>query len=403
MKKINEFSFRSRSDSVSRIFLISIWCTGLLPFVPQIDDPAVYLFGIAFSVVGGLAAVEFIRAPRLDRYGFCIFLFLLYLIGNSLVALINNVGLDDWFRGFAPFIFFTTYIIAEKVYIGAYEQLHSAIWIASLLWAGRLIFSAGAAVFDVLGGNLGRLSYVATEALIPFGMVGFVLSLSHLGLGKMQRYGFAAIFFLLVVMIGYRSQIAICVIVLIAWIFIYGSAKATFVIALAAIPFCVIFFDGINLPVLGSAFGRFETISEEKTGVRSSELGYALEKFQESPVLGKGLSFPIPVELTREGEILGSFEVSEVRYMHNIAGYFLMDTGIVGFALISVLFYFVARKIGKNWRRLKKSPHLMGIALAWISISIFFFVSASFRQVQTIAIYSLMSYMIIKGLNRREV
>jgi len=378
----------------SLLFLGAIFLSGSLPYVPVADDIWVYPF--LFTFIGSLLMGLFIiiYRPKLDVLSLLIIMFLLYLSMNYFVAAIHEVPLSDWFRGIVPFFFLLGYPLANKFFPHNQDKLYRAIWLATLFWLVRLLFLTGMALFDIISGSLGRLTHIATETLIPFGMVGFILTLYHEKLPKLIKLGLSGIFILVVIMAGYRSQIILCLLVLLLWARINRPIRAMLLIPF--IFYLVISVQTLDHAVINLTTTRFTNLLEETEGTRKKELVYTISNFSDSPFLGKGLSYPIPVQLTRDKRMLASFDTNYVRYTHNIIGYFLMDTGLIGVIILGVIWFYVFYKILQLFKKLKNNPQLTGIVLSWLTLSAFFLISASFRQIQTVFLFSIMMHIITK-------
>jgi len=383
-----------KSDGGSLLFLGAISLSGFLPYVPEVDDILVYPFLFAFGGNFMLWLLLLSYKPKLDRYSILIIIFILYLCMNYFVAAIYEISASDWFRGIVPFIFFLGYPLASKFSSQSPNRLYQAIWLATLFWLIRLLLIVGMTLIDITSGSFGRLTHIATETLIPFGMVGFIITLYNEKLPIFIKLGLSGIFLIVVMMAGYRSQIILCLLVLLIWARINRPIRA--ILLIPVVFYLIISAHNLDHPVVNLTTSRFTNILKETEGTRKKELEYAFSNFLESPMLGKGLSYPVPVQFTRDKEMLATFDVNYVRYSHNIIGYFLMDTGLIGITLLGVLWLGVFHRILHLRNKLKSNPQLSGIILSWLTLSAFFLVSASFRQIQTIFLFSTMMHIITK-------
>ena len=378
----------------SMIFCGAIISSGFFPFVPVLTDYGIYPFLTLYVLSLCCFLICFAKNPFLDKVSIIILFFLLYLMLNMAVAHLNYVSINDWFRGLVPFLFLVGYLLANKLFHKGICQIYNAIWLACCFWMLRLFILSGTAIFDIFNGSLARLSYVSTDTLVPFGMVGFVLTLYHENLKKNYKVLFSFLFFFVVFVSGYRSQILLIIIVLLFFMKNNVSKKIILVFIVLVLPLTISQLPKIT--AYKAIAERFSNIGEEKGGVRENEMRYAISNFLDSPLLGKGLSFPVPIEVTRDINTMARFETDEVRYMHNIVGYFLMDTGLIGFAFLVIFWMKCLSKIFKYFKLLRSLNYFSGVSIAWLCLSAFFLVSASFRQVQTVFLFSIMSFVILR-------
>ena len=119
---------------------------------------------------------------------------------------------------------------------------------------------------------------------------------------------------------------------------------------------------------------RFQGLSNEQESSRVLEWRYAISQLESSPLIGKGMGWQVPSEITFKGiEVPEGFTVPEsVGYVHNFIAYFLMTLGILG-----LFFYAVVQLL----------PWMVGSKTSWARIAItvlfvFCLVEATFRLVQ---------------------
>ena len=385
----------------NHIHLWAIAASGALPFVPDIADAGVYPFAILFCIASILALYKTKKNASIDLTSGCIILFLIYLLFNSIIAASHNTSLSDWLRGIAPFLFLLGYPIAIKLHKSNLKSIYQAIWLASTLWLLRLTILAASSFNELVSGNVSRLSHISTETLIPFGMIGFILTLHHFSLNRIEKIIFSIAFLTAIVLAGYRSQIAICALAVFIWGKFYRPNR--FIIFSPLIAAGIYYLLQLDISIIDAIISRFQNISQEKGGVRDNELQFALANFYDSPLYGKGLSFPIPVELTRDDTMADLLDKQSVRYIHNVVGYFLMNTGIIGTLIFLIIWGSGTKEIYKWRKHYGKNNIFSGTSTAWIALSVFFLISASYRQIQTMLIFSAMLFILKKTNLRTEI
>jgi hypothetical protein len=179
---------------------------------------------------------------------------------------------------------------------------------------------------------------------------------------------------------GYRVQIGLILLVSLLY-FISKSKSLIENLKLwhlgCIIVLFIVLFNSIDLELnlFTSNLSRFNELSSEKESGRAKELIYAFKNFIESPLIGKGIGFQVPTEITTSGfdEILVKEFPKSVGYMHNFIGYFMMNTGIIGtlsyFNLLLFLFF----------KGLRNLP--LWLIMTYCCIIVFILVEATFRLI----------------------
>jgi len=200
---------------------------------------------------------------------------------------------------------------------------------------------------------------------------------------------------------GYRSQALISVLILTVYLAGLPSRYK-----LALIVGALVFSGGViltlaKLDLLEAYTARFSETSASSESSRLMEIGYAFDQFAQSPVIGRGLGFPIPVEITFGDDrdfikqwvdvaSVGYIQAS-VGYIHDLPAYLLMDLGALG--LICYFGFMLAglRSFPTIGRRISRDPQEALRLCPWLivaSILLFVMVEASFRLIQTNLIFS---------------
>lgn len=371
---------------------------GVLPFVPSVLDPVAIFLVIALGGYSGL--VLFKRGwVGINCYGVYIVFFIGYLVlVNSLVSFVHDNDLAVFFRGVVPFLFFLFFTVFWNDTRLTDKAAYDLAWLASVFWLVKIFLFHAFDIFRVLSGELARLSYVVSDVLIPFGLVGFVLTLYKGGVRGAVRLLLLAGFGGVIILSGYRSQFLMMVAVLLFYLRVWRNLLG---MGLALVLFLIIgflYFEGFL--VVEVLVNRMSSSAGDS--VRGAELDFAFSKFYESPIFGLGLTVPVPVELTRPDYVTGFFEKDTVPYIHNFFGYFLMNTGAIGTVGILVALCWPLFISGVRWLKGDRL-HNEGIFIVLFLLIVFFSVSASFRQIQTVLVFMLLALFVFKRNRDRLV
>lgn len=353
----------------------TLYAVALMEFVPQLSGWTA-LFGLC---VGGLAASWILRPQKPEGtpiFHLALVTFLMYATASAIWALVGGVKPGDWIQGIFPFLFLGLWLILGKSEHGEAERLTRAVLVASVLWLLKIIVLAGwAAVQGEPVWNT-RLTLIVADAVLPFPLV--VIPLLFFGPVPTSRslsLGLSLLFLGIVLWTGYRSQILI-----VGALFIFKSLADlkklkvgnTLVILMAIIVFSTVLTSEYSF--LEGLRSRFQGLSNEQESSRVLEWRYAISQLESSLLIGKGMGWQVPSEITFKGiEVPEGFIVPEsVGYVHNFIAYFLMTLGILG-----LVFYAVLQLL----------PWIVGSKTSWARIAItvlfvFCLVEATFRLVQ---------------------
>ncbi len=364
---------------------------GSLSFVPAASDVVALL--LVFTLAIYCAAILAGR-PRwsINGYGLFAIIFVFYLLfANSLVSLYFDKSFEVFFRGVVPYLFLICFVLFWNDAKLTGSAAYSLAWMATIVWLLKLVVFNAESIYDVFAGNLARLSYVVSDVLIPFGLIGFVLTLYKEGLGKVIRLPLLIAFGVIVVISGFRSQFLMILAVLLFYLRVWKSLLGVG-LALALFMFVGALYI-VDFPVIDVLVNRMSGSSGDS--VRSAELDFAMSKFYESPILGLGFTVPVPVEVTRPDHMMNYFERDAVPYIHNILGYFMMNTGGVGAASVLILLGWPLFVSAKYWLEGDKKQN-EGVFVVLSLLIAFFLVSASFRQIQTVLVFLLLACSLFK-------
>ncbi len=366
---------------------------GLLPFVPSPGSLVSIIFITSYIASAAMSLLTHFPRAVMDKTAILAIIIVFILMPlNFLVSNTAEVSLSSFGRAIVPFLFLLSYTFAIQLRSISVKHVENLLLIASVVWAIKILVVFPQDFVDSLIGQLARLTYVASDMLVPFGMIGFILTIFSESIRGAKRFSLLLLFFLLIVASGYRSHILI---IAAAAIFKYRriySAKNFFMLS--------------AFLVLGSAYliinpeyvdmMKDRIHSSAGDNVREAEMDYAFERFSDRPIFGNGLGHPIPVSLTRTGSTLDKFETDSVPYIHNFLGYVLMDLGIIGFVLFCALLVPIV-VTSTNQVIFHRNRSIEGVWFCLISILLNFLVSASFRQIQMWVVISFLMYALKKG------
>ncbi len=122
---------------------------------------------------------------------------------------------------------------------------------------------------------------------------------------------------------------------------------------------------------------------------------FALSKFLESPILGKGLGFPTPSELTYHGhehylaklELTLKKKIPYVYYIHNFPAYVAMTMGLLGLTAIALIAAGALRSIWYKWH----NPVVFSTFMALASLGLFSFAGVQYSMPQFIFLLASLS------------
>jgi hypothetical protein len=311
--------------------------------------PIVVVLSVGLLVLIGvlrLLTAQGMRTPAISSFGLCAFF---AVIAISLpVALLQGTSARDWlFRGATPLLFLGTYFLLPIRTTDDARFVMRTLLVVCFVWAGKILLTLLADV-SLLGEN--RWTGLAKDLLLPFNVLACAFLFFDSRISAKWRWVGLPLFLVLTVGAGYRSQLLLLGI-MVVWS-LRSSAPMRRLITVSAM---------IGLAtagaVVGAAIGpgglgeRFAELGSETESGRAHEIRYAFGQFASSPLFGKGLGFPIPVEVTFAGREqymrrIASREgnYGSVAYMHNIVMYLLMTTGVLG---LSAFVMFVG---GAFWR-----------------------------------------------------
>jgi hypothetical protein len=418
------------------------WCDGMLKRCDLSDVNAIWRIPFALLLVASIfcsdgpqnhwvastmiclswamLAVLWIRRPVLNfnliAYGFG--LFMLAIAISFPVALHFGTSAFDWaFRGAAPLAFLSTFFFLPIKSDQDVTFVQDTTLVACGIWAAWIILQL-APNYAVL--PFERWTGHSSDLLIPFNLVGIALVLF-----RRQPINWASgilLFVLLVLTVGagYRSHFTIVALMLIGgsiykalirdyrWI-----ATVSILTTLALVPFGTLAIMDLKQPGAAPKIqapvnqpppsdGQLPLTDQEAPppidqrapndiaiGVavgdegRALESRFALQQFLESPLFGKGLSYPISSEFIFRGQEAYRAELerkhgkvySHVYYVHNFIVYIAMTMGLLGLSAIALI-------IVGCWKAAFARRNNVAAGVAITTLLVFSIVAATFTLPQ---------------------
>lgn len=388
--------------------LLVLASSALIPHPPNLRTPAaVVMVAACGSLLAGWWVLVFHRLGRLPKStaGACLVGFLLLVLQSSLIASWHGTPLSQWFYGAIPFLFLTLYFPFLEVSRYDPRFLLNAVLTAALVWLAKVILIASPGVSPVLSGDVERLTYVADMwrfLLLPFGMVGLTLALfAPTRFIRRIRWVVAPLFTIVALLSMYRGQAIVVGGIWLAYA-LWSRARRGERLAVATSLVVAAVWLLLGTRVGTSLRTRFQSLPAEIEGSRVSEIGYALEAFRESPVFGKGLGYPVPVEVSFAGDpqamLMSGAE--SVGYVHNFVAYLLMDLGLGGFLAFAAFLFAGMRRRRDDPRRDPDQLRTTG-SLAVLALIFWMLVQASIRMIHTHLLLSALG-AVLASRQRRE-
>ncbi len=377
-------------DGISYLTLFAVLTLGVFPFVPTDLTFNTVLFPVLFSVIMFANTAQIVKSGKIGWRTGRIISFLLFLcVINALSAIQNDTSISSFFRGLVPFLFLIMYEplrrLTHKMGVDRSDKIARILVLTAFVWAVFVLVRNFEILPDLMNGSIVRLTYAESMMLVPFGMIGCILTIYGYSALNIPSSILLGLFLLLVVVSGYRSQIAL---VLAAAIFCYRDAYnlktifRLFVMACIVATLAIMYWEIILITI--ERFGH-----SAGDNVRAKEISYALSMLRNAPLFGVGLGHAVPVEITRSASVAATFESDGVPYIHNLTAYFLMNTGIMGTLLMFAVIIPSRRTIIFAVKRKDFRLHVEPLLVLWGTLVAYFHISASFRQIQMMVILAL--------------
>jgi hypothetical protein len=345
------------------IMVAAVFCSD----TPHTHPFALGVVAISLAALAGLW-LSFDRSVDRNMLAAGFGLFLLAIVLSLPVAMHNGTTFFDWaLRGAAPLSFLSVFFFIrirtpeDAVFVARVALGACAAWLAlvaiDLLPAYRFlpihrwtIYSAHlllpydiAGVAIILFGRKIVSDWIAYPLLLAFFLLAFG------GAFRSHVIILGAMVSVFAVLTLYRRQSLMRLSSVVGMLLLALSAYAAIGLvgtgtgsADAAAPSCA--FSEQRVARRGLLGGTFSGSAAGDTG-RKLETRFALEQFMEAPILGKGLSYPVPSNLIFRGqedylkclESLHDKKYPFVFYLHNLAAYVAMTMGLAGIAAVVLI------------------------------------------------------------------
>lgn len=382
-------------------------CTsGLLSFAPSPLEPFSLIFlcasGFAFFVVLSRG----VHLPGRRIAANCLLLFLVSCFFSFFTAAWHGTPVGLWARGLAPFLILAAFWVAAPLAsLNTAIDYLNAIQAGCLIWAAKVCVLGWSVLPSVLAGSLGRLTYAVPSTLVPYGIIGLTITLFNPSdFAKRVRLPAAFLFGFLILACGYRSQIAIAAIVSFVWLLRRSVPLALMALVVCGLLASAAFHVMEDTAFFQSKIERFEdTLNEGVSSRRMLEAKFAFDAFSESPFVGKGLGYQVPVDAIETNHDLGWVEASSVGYLHNIWLYLLMDLGVVGVMLYAGMVFAPLLNGLRFWRsnQLGSSVRFC-VAMVIFSTITFSSFQACFRSIQVNLVLGIMVAIASSSLPNKD-
>jgi O-antigen ligase len=324
----------------------------------------------------------------------------------------QRTSLFDWaLRGAAPLVFFGFFFFLPVNSEDDARFVARTILAASAVWSGFAAYDL-AGVFPLL--STLRWTILSAQLLLPFNVVGIALILFGSRVFP-DPLRYALLFVLVILTLGaaYRSQEIIAggfLVIFCAQVALGQVGRRHAIATMMTIAASVTVVAAINFSVPAASNDRIFEIGGRRVDVllsrdqplapartqpffvkqadtgRLLETRFALEKFLESPVVGKGLAYPVPSSLIFHGkeQELARLEAAHdkkypcVFYLHNFVANVAMTMGLVGLTALAMIAIGAALSFRRGWRQ----PARFGAFVGLTGLAIFSLVGAQYTLPQ---------------------
>lgn len=324
------------------LFVIAVISAAVAGISPK-DSPVIAaVSGVSTAILAALWLVRQRIRTDLSMIGF------LVLLAAMVIALpwsiMHGISPRDYFlRGVAPLIFLGFGFLLPLSSRQDCEFVLKTILAACAIWAIEIAATLAASFDQTV---LQRWTTISENLLFPFNLAAISILLFHDRILSPVTRGLGiAVFLLLTIGGGYRVQLFIVALLLLAYFVLSLSRSRIGIPMVILVSLAVIL--GWYLPTSGGEelIGRLLALGAERESARVMEIKFAFSSFLESPIIGQGLPNPVPVEVTffgREAYLTGIqgqiADYSHVALVHNFVMYTAMNLGVVG--LVGLALYF---------------------------------------------------------------
>ena len=296
-------------------------------------------------------------------------LFFCVVIVSLPVALLWGTNPRDWLlKGAAPFLFLSAYLFTPVRSDKDARFIATAFLVGAFVWAGKIIVT----ILFSDQSLLGRWTTISNDLGYPWALAAIPILL----MGQWPRWVKIVglpLFTALIIGGAFRMEL-----LLLAMFLAFYFARSFLLQHLRVIAVLTVFFVAALVSWISTEHGldtieRFDSVQSGADAGRWAEMSFAYNAFLESPILGKGLAYPVPLRVTYAGRLetlkrlTGQLEgFSSVPYIHNSVMYLLMTLGPIG--LLSYGLFILGSLKGRM-----RLPLFMAFASSLTSITITLF------------------------------
>jgi hypothetical protein len=332
---------------------------------------------VAVLVCVLLYQILLVRPTLADGRTVAMVIFVLYALGSVFNLMANGWGVEEWSRGVLPFTFFALAIFLPALTLRDHRWLANALFVTGLCWLARILLTA--VVLSFQGSNVlsERLTFDVVDAVMPYPlMMAPYLLFGNVPLRSWFKWGLLLILLYVYIWIGYRAGLLLMLVPIL--IYFLEQFRRFNVISITVVLAGLFLLYHYNAFSEFDLMDRYQQLGDDVGGSRSMEWDYALNSFEESPIIGKGVGWQVPGSVTFFGlDQNEGAEVAHVGYVHSSLGYMAMTLGVIGIALY--FFIVIPRFRFKQLRREDLFPFL-----SLLLILIFCLTQASYRTIQTV-------------------
>ena len=366
-----------------RMFGYLLMASALMSYVPD-AEPGTALFAAVLGVYSlyVVLTARLTLADRRSKFGLA---FVLFASASVFTLVDNGYGLYEWFRAIIPFLFFLTLLYLPRLNADERSWLARALFAASMIWLGKIIVQTILLVFEGSDVLSVRLTFRVADSVLPFPLVAIpYLLFVDKSFSTAIRWALLMFILYMYVWIGYRAGLALVGLVFLFYTFV--NLKRFGIIQIGLLATMVAGLISLGAFSSFSLLDRFDALSQERDGSRELEWIYAIDQFKSSPIIGKGMGWQVPADITFYGvEDTEGTQAASVGYVHSAIAYFAMNLGLIGL-LLYLATVMPNLAIWRGDDLMMFSSVALGILLLYGSTQ------ASFRLIQTV----LMTVALIK-------
>lgn len=349
------------------LYLLTSISLVFVDWIPEVSSVSSIGFIALFSFSLCYWLLDKFRRKKILYLEIFVVVFLVYLLCNFFVALVNGVAVSGWVRAAIPVLvcayslFIFEMLRRSNIYYTAWVLIVSAV-----LWSGFLLYSNSIDVVQLIY-DRSRITGIEQAFVIPYPFLGAVLILTLYRLGVITTL-LLLYFAFLILVTGYKAQLALLVLAVLFYLYkekISLMPLGTVVLGLILV-FFIISMLGVNVSAFEYVAMRFSSVGGAGDEIRIFEIFSALDIFSDAPFFGSGLGVEFPLKPD---------SVDTKNYIHNFFFYYLASIGVVGVLLMFILLYIAARRPGGL------RPYFSGVLFSYALLLLAALTAASFKLI----------------------